>query len=249
MKNLYFVAHQDDELCNTGVLLAEEAESFFDDTYVILCTDGGGSGVIKVLADGQSCWLHEGKHTFSLTRKEFSLARDREFLESCSFLGVKKENVIIHHNRGLDGSLSEIQAECIIRETVNLFPDEKDFRIRAVSPLFEGRQNPDHRAIGKCCERLFDEGLFSELILVTDSCFEGNCRELFPDVAYSDAKASGEALKKIKAAGDAYGRWEPENGRYAIGWHSVKGEFEAIEKNPEVTFYRLENLNSDQSSL
>ncbi len=239
MKNLYFVAHQDDELCNTGVLLAKEAKAFFDDTYVILCTDGGGSGVLGVLSDGKDCWLHKGKHKYPLTRKEFSLARDREFRESCSLLGIKDENVIIHEKRGLDGSLSETEAECIIRDTIKLFPEEKDFRIRAVSPLFNGRQNPDHKAIGIVCESLFTEGLFSEILLVKDSCFEGNCREMFPDTDFKEEQADAAAAEKIKAAADCYGRWEPENGRFAVGWHSVKDEFEEIVKNPRVTFYKI----------
>lgn len=241
MKNLYFVAHQDDELCNTGVLLSSEAENFPDDTYVILCTDGGGSGVKRVLCDEKDCWLHEGKHIYPLLREEFSHARDREFSESCFLLGVKDENVIIHDSRGLDGSLSEKEAENIILDVLALFPDEKDFRIRAVSPKFPGRQNPDHRAIGITLERLFDKGVFSEMILVKDSCLEGNCRELFPDIDFIEAEAKGKDFLKIKAAADCYGIWAPEKGRFSIGWHSVKGEFEEIVRNPKVTFYRMKN--------
>lgn len=238
MKNLYFVAHQDDELNNTGVLLVDEAEAFHEDTYVILCTDGGGSGVINVLGDGRDCWLHEGEHLYPLSRSEFSLARDREFLESCCLLGVKAENVIIHRSRGLDGSLSEGETENIISDVLSLFPDETDFRIRAVSSLFEGRQNPDHRVIALTCHKLFERGLFSEMLLVTDSCFQGNCRELFPDIRFCEKTASGKAFEKIKAAADCYGRWAPEEGRFAIGWHSVKDEFEEIVKNPVTVFYR-----------
>lgn len=238
MKNLYFVAHQDDELNNLGVLLIREAETFPDDTYVILCTDGGGSGVIRVLCDGKDCWLHKGKHTCTLSRKEFSLARDKEFIESCFLLGLKDENVIIHKNRGLDGSLTEKQTEHIILDTINLFPEEKDFRIRAVSPCFYGRQNPDHKTIGITCEKLFGSGLFTELIFVTDSCFEGNCRELFPENNYENLVADEISHKRIKAAADCYGKWNPSEGRFAIGWHSVKGEFEEIVRNPKITFYR-----------
>ncbi len=242
MKNLYFVAHQDDELNNTGVLLSKEAEEFPDETYVVLCTDGGGSGVIRVLCDQKDCWLHKGKHIYSMTRDEFSLARDREFLESCSLLGVKSENVVIHNKRGFDGSLSEEQAENIIRDAMGLFSDEKDFRIRAVSPCFYGKQNPDHKAIGVVCEKLFREGLFTEMILVTDSCFEGNCREKFPENAYEEINADKLSYERIKAAAACYGKWNPSEGRFAIGWHSVKGEFEEIVRNPKVTFYRKEKL-------
>ena len=237
MKNLYFVAHQDDELLNTGVLLSDEAEIYPDDTYVILCTDGGGSGVINVLGDGKDCWLHKGAHLYPLTREEFSRARDREFTESCRLLGVKAENIIIHESRGLDGSLSVEAAESIITDVLSRFSEEKEFRIRAVSSLFIGRQNPDHRAIALSCERLFEKGLFSEMLLVTDSCFEGDCRELFPDIQFRKKIASEKGFEKIKAAASCYGIWEPENGRFAIGWHSVKGEFEWIVKNPVTVFY------------
>lgn len=239
MKNLYFVAHQDDELNNTGVLLARETDEYYEDTYVILCTDGGGSGVINVLGNNESCWIHEGCHNYSLSRREFSIARDKEFYESCSLLGVKDDNVIIHKNRGFDGSLSEEQAEFIIRDVMSLFPEESNFRIRAVSPYFIGRQNPDHKSIGIVCERLFNDGLFSELILVADSCFEGDCRKVFSEKEYSEEKADDKAFVKIKAAADCYGKWEPENGRFSIGWHSVKGEFEEIVRNPVVVYEKL----------
>ncbi len=236
MKNLYFVPHQDDELLNTGVLLLKEARLHPDDTYVILCTDGGGSGVINVLGNAESCWLHEGLHSFSLTREEFSLARDREFTDSCRTLGVKDKNIIIHKSRGPDGGLTEEQAQEIILDTLKLFPSEKDFRIRAVSPRFYGRQNPDHKAIGNVCEKLFSEGMFSQLILVTDSSFEGSCREVFPEILYKEIRADADEYEKIKAAADCYGLWEPEKGRYAVGWHSVKGEFEELVRNPRVIY-------------
>ena len=236
MKNLYFAPHQDDELLNTGVLLLKEARLCPEDTYVILCTDGGGSGVINVLGNGESCFLHKGQHSFSLTRKEFSLARDREFKDSCRTLGVKNENIIIHKSRGPDGGLTEEQAEQIILDMLKLFPDENIFRIRAVSPRFYGRQNPDHKAIGNVCLRLFGEGLFSQLILVTDSSFEGNCREIFPEILYKEIRAEADESEIIKAAADCYGLWEPEKGRYAIGWHSVKGEFEELIINPCIIY-------------
>ena len=238
MKNLYFVAHQDDELLNTGVLLSDEAQRFPEDTFVILCTDGGGSGVINVLGDGKDCWLHKGTHLYPLTREEFSRFRDREFVDSCQILGVKDENVIIHEKRGLDGSLSEEEAESIISAVLRLFPEERDFRIRAVSSLFAGRQNPDHRAIALSCEKLFEKGLFSEMLLVTDSCFTGDCRELFPHIQFEEKAPSEEAFVKIKAAADCYGIWEPEEGRFAVGWHSVKDEFEYIVKNPVTLYFR-----------
>lgn len=237
MKNLYFVAHQDDELLNTGVLLVKEAALYPEDTYVILCTDGSGSGVIRVLGDKRSCWLHGGTHDYPLSKKEFSAARDREFLASCSILGVKKENTVIHKNREIDGSLSEKAAESIILDVLSLFPGENDFRIRAVSPEFRGRQNPDHRAIGITAAKLFGKGLFRELLLVKDSCFEGNCREIFPEIDFREEKAEGEHFIKIRAAADSYGLWAPEIGRFSIGRHSVNDEFEEIIKNPTVIYY------------
>lgn len=240
MKNLYFVAHQDDELLNTGILLAQEARQFPYDTYVVLCTDGGGSGVLNVLGDGKDCWLHTGSHSYPLIRKEFSFARDREFLESCRMLGVKDENVIIHKKRGLDGSLSAEEARNIIIDVLSLFPEEKDFRIRAVSSLFVGRQNPDHRAIAVACEELFKEGMFTGMLLVTDSCFEGNCRELFPEREFIEKTADTLTFEKIKAAAECYGKWEPEKGRFAVGFHSVKDEFEEIVRNPKTVFYRTQ---------
>ncbi len=239
MKNLYFVAHQDDELLNTGVLITKEASENPNDTYVILCTDGGASGVINVLNNNESCWLHEGIHQYSLSREEFSYARDREFSESCALLGVRSENAVIHSFRGKDGSLSEKEAENIILDILALFPNEKEFNIRAVSPYFYGRQNNDHKSIGIVCERLFNEGLFSELILVRDSCFEGNCREIFPDISWEEIRADKTAFEKISAAAECYGKWEPDKKRYAVGWHSVKDEFEDIVKNPVVIFERL----------
>ena len=69
--------------------------------------------------------------------------------------------------------------------------------------------------------------------------FEGNCREVFPDRKWEDMKAERKTFEKISSAAECYGKWEPENKRYAIGWHSVRDEFEEIIKNPVVTFEKL----------
>ena len=93
-KILYFVPHQDDELLGYGLDIAKETKLNSENVYVFLCTDGSSSGVRRMLCDNkEECFLHEGKHQYTLGSEEFSKARDREFILSLIALGVKKENI------------------------------------------------------------------------------------------------------------------------------------------------------------
>ena len=100
IKSLWFVPHQDDEILTLGYGILEDIESGYD-VHVILCTDGGGSGILSQWQSGTSCGICKTVHTIHLgseqtiTREEFSKYRDFEFVNCCLHLGVKPENIHI----------------------------------------------------------------------------------------------------------------------------------------------------------
>lgn len=103
IKSLWFVPHQDDEILTLGYGILEDIESGYD-VHVILCTDGGGSGILGQWQNKDTCGICHTVHIIhsdidsedpNITREEFSKYRDFEFVNCCLHLGVKPENIHI----------------------------------------------------------------------------------------------------------------------------------------------------------
>lgn len=97
-KSLWFSPHQDDEVLTLGYGIINDILNGYD-VHVILCTDGGGTGVLRKWRNGTTCNLcqtiHYGYVGTNFTREEFSKYRDFEFVNCCLHLGVKSENIHI----------------------------------------------------------------------------------------------------------------------------------------------------------
>lgn len=135
---LFLLPHQDDELLSMGVFASNVLGSEHDEAYAVLCTDGSSSGVRRVLADGQTCDKHAGKHVYSMDAERFADARDKEFLGSCQALGFPPSRVLFHPKRATDGSLSVKHAEKMIRSFLHAFGFGKDVVVCTMSPLVGG---------------------------------------------------------------------------------------------------------------
>ena len=224
-KILYFAPHQDDELLNFGLDIANETEKNKDSVYVYLCTDGSSSGVRKALNNQQTCTLHEGIHNFELSREEFSKARDREFMLSLEALGVKKENIHIFENRAVDGSLKPNEAENFIIEAVKSFPPGTYISVHTIAPYRKKPQQTDHEYLGLAAMKLFDENIINEYKLIVENPDLEFKSCDFPEIEFIKEGFTNVGKEKVVKASKAYKIWEPEKGFYAIGYHSVYDEF------------------------
>ena len=227
MEHLYFAPHQDDELTNLGPEICR-ALSEGHRVTVVLCTDGGASGVRRMLCDGGDCAWHAGPHIYTLTAGQFVAARDTEFSASCAALGVPEGEIVISPLRAPDGSLTVQAAKAIMLEALR-GRDPANCLVCTLAPMPERGQNPDHTAVGQAALELFREGAFGALRLTQEFIL------LPPEGPPAGARVTvpaPEELAKIKAAAECYRLWAPRRGRWAVGYHSVADEFNDFLKNP-----------------
>lgn len=240
---LYFAPHQDDELLTMGLDICASVKRNMD-VHVILCADGSRSGVLRVLNNGKSCGKHEGVHCYDLTTEEFVQARDREFIDSCFAMGVPRENIHIPENRAVDGSVSVKEAEDIMLHYLELLG--RDAMVCTISPNNGTAQHRDHKAVGKAAENLLNKGIVRQVkAFIEPYHFAQICdnARLIPVDPYIE-EASSDAAKKLEKAIGAYSRWAPEQGRYAVGYHSVTTEFNDFLKNKKAYWFLKQNANT-----
>ena len=235
MEIFYFAPHQDDELTNLGPAICRDLTNG-ESVHVVLLTDGGASGVKRMLSDGGGCLWHAGAHTHALSPAGFTAARDREFTESCLALGVPEENIRVSPLRAPDGALTPDAALAAMREAVKRYP-ANGVCVKTLAPGTGARQNPDHTAAGLAAKALFAAGGCAALTLTYEFI------HLPPEGAPAGTDKiipNADEARRIKKAAAAYTLWAPENGRYAVGYHSVADEFNEFLKNPVcVIFKRL----------
>lgn len=221
---LYFAPHQDDELLSMGVDICASLKKKYD-VHVILCADGSKSYVKRLLNNGKSCPKHEGIHQYDLSTGEFIQARDREFTGSCLALGVPESNIHIPEKRAVDGSLSVPFGETLIRSFLSRFGE--DVQVCTISPSNGPDQHADHRNMGKAADNLLKAGVIRKVRFFIEPYLFGKIQDnprLIP-VAPTIQQASASVAQKINAAVDSYSLWQPEQQRYAVGYHSVTTEF------------------------
>lgn len=230
---LYFSPHQDDELLSMGIDICNSINEGHD-VHVILCTDGSKCKIRDELANGKEYNKHPGNHTYHLTEEEFIATRDKEFRESCRALGVEDGNVHILENRVTDGNLNI----CFGKKTILHFVDAigPDCVVCTLDPNLENnRQQRDHKGLGYAAVELFNEGVIRELRVFTEPYFS----EFFhhkTDFVRGEVRAVIDTATtltqgKIQKAAEAYSRWDPEAGRYAVGYHDIAKAFDTLLKN------------------
>lgn len=225
---LLFSPHQDDELLTLGAY-AQHVMSKGADAHVILCSDGAKSCVRQILEDGHSCDKHDGSHDYCLGEAAFSDARDREYLASCQATGYRPSRIHFASRRAADGSLSKEEAFEIIQRYLDIFPGAE---VCTISPFVGESQHRDHRHLGEAAVELWRKGRIRHLnLFVEPYCLEA-FRSENPDVELSCVAADGSDKAGLTSAVSQYCFWDPDVGRYAIGYHSVTGEFDAFMKEP-----------------
>jgi len=216
---LYFIPHQDDELLTMGIDICNSINKG-DDVHVILCTDGSGSRIRKDLKKGK---IDKNKISYDLSEKEFVKARDKEFIDSCLALGVKRYNIHIPYARIADKTLSIKKAENLLHRYLSLFG--YDSKVCTIYYNNGKNQHSDHKNLGYAANNLFKKGYIEELCFFREP-YNKSKKKSFKQLL---SKTSFE--NKINNAISAYSYWNPDEGRFAIGHHSVRKEFENYKSN------------------
>ena len=226
---LYLAPHQDDELTNLGVDLCREAAAG-KEIRCLLFTDGASSFVRTFLNNREECPLHPGRHVYPMDRAAFAAARDREWKKSLGALGIPEEHAVIPPGRAQDGSLTEEMAQAILLDFLAECRGAH-VTLKTILPVTGCRQHPDHISLGRAAEKIYRRGLvhalelFFEPILLDRPCPE-------KDGLLRVEPENPEQKKRLAEAAAAYGRWDPANGFYAVGYHSVKDEFDSFTASP-----------------
>lgn len=240
---LYFAPHQDDELLTMGIDISTSIKNN-DNVHVILCTDGSKSYIRKVLNNGKTCSKHEGVHAYELTEEEFTQARDREFLGSCTALGVPSENVHIFENRFVDGSMTAGNAETAIKHYLKLYGD--DCIVCTICANTGPTQHKDHKSLGRAAENLLAKNVIKELKLFIEPyhaekiIHNAALLPIYPTIE----EASLDIQEKIKKAIASYSYWNPDEQRYAVGYHSVTTEFKDFLKEMKSFYFVKKSSDS-----
>ena len=231
-KIIYFAPHQDDELLTMGIDICCNVQQGHE-VHVVLCTDGSKSNMRKVIANGKSCSKHHGLHQYELTVEEFIQARDREFMGSCLALGVRPENIHIAKNRDIDGSLNQENAEQIIRHYMAQLG--KRALVCTMSYNSGPVQHRDHKTLGQAVHNLLSQG-----VIDTAKFFvEPYHHHQMEDTSHlTTTPALPPVTEHLQQAIASYSLWKPEDGRYAVGYHSVTTEFNDFLKNPRTYWFQ-----------
>lgn len=236
-----FSPHQDDELLTLGVYALKKLKEG-QDVFVVLCTDGSRSSVRGALGNGKPCKKCGALHEFDLSVEDFTAARDREFAESCAALGYLPSRVFFHPARAVDGSLSVEQAEAIISSFLALFPGNASIEVCTVSPFVGPAQHRDHRNLGQGAVNLRRAGLISSLKLFVEPYCTDAFREQNPNLELREIPAGADDAENIERAIAAYSLWRPEEGRFAVGYHSVTSDFDDFTAHPASYCHDWENI-------
>jgi N-acetylmuramoyl-L-alanine amidase len=202
---IFYMPHSDDELLAAGAGIDHYLSRGFD-VKVVLLTKGKASGVYQRL---QSQFPE-------LTLEEFGEARVKEFKDSLSRLEVKENNIFVYDFP--DSGLTEEDVRSVIMDFENRFPNAEH---RALS--FE-EANKDHRATGIALNNLYWEGQVKNARFYISPYLENRFIKGF----YIEPFHRSRVIDAIFA----YKLFNPEEGRYSIGYQSVPGMFDRLEENP-----------------
>lgn len=218
---IFLLAHQDDEMFLAGEIKKQVEEG--GRVYVVMVTDGGASQARKILNRKKNCVdaLRMKKITSSdifLTRQAFSAARNREFVASMKSLGVTLDHIIFANPGGVegtryplyeDGKLTEKKAQEVVAAVVREYGDGVYFTLATHKVDAEGKirsSHRDHKALSVALaqfEGISEKHFFSESPTPHE-------RKL----SHSQYQAKHRALYQ-------YFVCKPQQGRYAVGTHSV----------------------------
>ncbi len=227
-KAVFYVPHPDDETLSMGVAIVNHLFAG-NDVYVVLLTHGRASNAFNVLNGTANCAWHckthnpEAEGYSSFDRTEFGFARIREFVEAVKALGVPESNMEIHNLE--DGQVTVDQVKAVIRTWEIRFPGIKH------KTMTYHDDHPDHANAGRALLELYNAGIVSDArfyIKRTQYDQTGGAFE-YCDLSYHPY---------IHSAANAYMTWNPDQGRLAVGYHSVKAEFDALLGNPRSKFHK-----------
>jgi LmbE family N-acetylglucosaminyl deacetylase len=212
---VFFSPHQDDESIGmSGSIAAEVAAG--RQVFLELMTGGQESAARITLANGGRDSWHPGRHTYSLTIAQFSLARTKEFLDAAARLHVTG----VFLNGFEENHLTTDQ----VTRRVNFWKRWGGDGLSLHGTA--GAEDPGSPTIGP----------HPDHVAVWTALNQSGVRDITGHLIYQYRTHLGTYDERVDFTGlcqarqnalAAYKVWNPSQGRYAIGYHSVRTLFDS----------------------
>lgn len=238
---IYLVPHADDEVLTFGVPIRNDLRQK-KQVYVLLLSKGELSQARDVVngyydhesnhpymaGKSQWCQVHKQLHIPSaegyqpLSVKAFGEARMKEFLRATSALGVPKRNMFVYELQ--HGHFGWITMHYIIRDWLKLYPNATFVSMSEIDV------QRDHAHVGKVLNRLHRARLIKykrHYASVATRMKYPELEKKYPIVSLIRKQDKAYLSKAI----DVYRIWKPHKGHFALGYHSVKNQFEYLKRH------------------
>lgn len=246
---IYLVPHADDEVLTFGVDIINQIKNNRE-VYVLLLSQGEDSTareVINGLYDEQSshiyplfgpvkCTWHgvyhdPHKESFlhgHLDQNEFGEIRSNDFKLASEALGVKKENIFLETLSS--GEFNKSNISRIIEKYHGQFP-EAEFRTMS----WYDRHAP-HALIGAIIKEKEEKG---DIHPLKTTYFLSIYTDRFAKarVPFKIKKIQTQDNQSLLNGINVYKKYDPINGLYGSGYHSVKSQFDQLQQIPYVNIH------------
>lgn len=220
---IFFLPHQDDETLSMGVAITQHLDAGRE-VIAVLYTDGAGSIAQKILngETGSSWWggthnpVAEGYN--HIDNQRFSDARTNELKSALMQLGVKPANIHIR-NLTSDGTLTLDEVKSLVMEYAQKYPGS------SYKAMSQHDGSLSHSISGQALVDLYNQKAITDVRLYV-SRNDWNRVKVGSTVTANTSQAF-----RVKKAAFVYQAWNPAVGSFAIGYHSVSPQFNAMLAN------------------
>jgi len=232
---IFYAPHADDETLNMGITIAEHVDASRP-THVVLMTRGRVTGVLNMINGTaySGYWKATHNPTFEgyspITKGQLEDARVREFKNACASLGVPQSNLHIEYldNPSTGETVTKAEAKAVIQSYIDVYPDADHYT------LSYHDVHVDHVACGQALLELYNEGEIANAVrfiisMATRMNYEAN-NQTIP--GWKDTPTNATITNRLINACRCYAAWSPTIGSYAVGYHSVAGQFDKLLQNP-----------------
>lgn len=220
---VFIVPHQDDEILSMGASIIAHLNAGRD-VKVVMVGDGTATGARATLCTQKNICLTPG---------QIGAARDAEFRDAMSRIGVPARNIYFEHKP--EGRIDNAVANEVISKYVALFGTNASYITMSWLDTHHDHYNLGYALDARCVPRgkagatppqLSDCRFYQSALYqpATPANVLANYdRVVTPAGAYYTA--TGANATRLRNAAAAYGVYNPEIGRYGIGVLSVASQF------------------------
>ncbi|GAB5590909.1 hypothetical protein Unana1_05809 [Umbelopsis nana] len=225
--SIYYIPHQDDDAIAFSLALAADVAKGVS-IQIFLISDGANHDLQQIMASGlHYCKWHNTNHTFHLTDEDISRIRTQEFLASMAALAVPPDNIHLMNlhdfqtpaawNPVLYNQLKESVKQQILDNHAQ-YPNAMHHCSSGFFD-FDGSRNAVHLACWDAATEI------TEQKLMQSQRFAFYRTYVFyqpPSQRWSQMTMNlSQYVPQHQLSVQAYQRYDPANGQYALGMHSV----------------------------